>query len=77
MFLLTCVWIGAILMGMKRTTIWLSDLDRGAIALVRERYGISNDSDALRVAVHIIAKADRIKVADIRRVLRERKGQDQ
>ncbi len=42
-------------MAAKRASIFLADTDRAAIQTVRERYGLSTDSDALRLAVRILA----------------------
>lgn len=40
---------------MKRTTIFLGDADRNAIQTIKDRYGISSDSDAIRLALRVIA----------------------
>ncbi len=40
---------------MKRTTIFLGDADRAAIQTIKDRYGISSDSDAIRLALRVIA----------------------
>lgn len=40
---------------MKRTTIFLGDADRSAIQAIKDRYGISSDSDAIRLALRVIA----------------------
>ncbi len=40
---------------MKRTTIFLGDADRMAIQTIKDRYGISSDSDAIRLALRVIA----------------------
>lgn len=40
---------------MKRTTIFLGDADRTAIQAIKDRFGISSDSDAIRLAVRVIA----------------------
>lgn len=40
---------------MKRTTIFLGDPDRAAIQTIKDRYGISSDSDAIRLALRVIA----------------------
>ncbi len=40
---------------MKRTTIFLGDADRSAIQTIKDRYGISSDSDAIRLALRVIA----------------------
>lgn len=40
---------------MKRTTIFLGDADRIAIQAIKDRYGISSDSDAIRLAIRVVA----------------------
>lgn len=40
---------------MKRTTIFLAEADRNAIQTIKDRYGISSDSDAIRLALRVIA----------------------
>lgn len=42
------------------TTIRLDEADRAAIAEVRERYGVATDSDAIRLAVRLVARAPRV-----------------
>ncbi len=46
----------------KRTTIWLDDTDRAALAKVRERYGVATDSDAIRLALRLLAESQRVNV---------------
>ena len=46
----------------KRTTIWLDEADRAALAQVRERYGVASDSDAIRLALRLIAESKRVNV---------------
>jgi hypothetical protein len=53
----------------KRTTIWLDDTDKAAIAVIKERYGAASDSDAIRLAVRLLAGSKRV---DIRNGQRER-----
>jgi len=45
-------------MGMKRTTIWLNEEDRKAIQAIRGKYGLGNDSSAIRLALRILASSD-------------------
>jgi Arc/MetJ family transcription regulator len=40
---------------MKRTTIFLGDVDRTAIQTIKDRYGVSSDSDAIRLALRVMA----------------------
>ncbi len=44
----------------KTTTIRLDDADRQAIAVIRQRYGVASDSDAIRLAVRVVAESRRI-----------------
>ena len=46
----------------KRTTIWLDAADRAALARVRERYGVATDSDAIRLALRLLAESQRVHV---------------
>jgi Arc/MetJ family transcription regulator len=46
----------------KRTTIWLDDADRAAIVTIRQRYGVASDSDAIRLAVRLVAESKRVDV---------------
>jgi Arc/MetJ-type ribon-helix-helix transcriptional regulator len=51
----------------KRTTIWLDEADRAAIAIIRERYGVASESDAIRLAVRLLAESKRVDIRDGRR----------
>jgi Arc/MetJ family transcription regulator len=51
--------------GMKRTTIFLGDQDREAIRLVQHRYGVSTDSDAIRLALRVLAEAKEISISPL------------
>lgn len=42
------------------TTIRIDEADRDAIAQVRARYGVATDSDAIRLALRLVARAERI-----------------
>jgi hypothetical protein len=46
----------------KRTTIWLDESDRAALAKIRERYGVASDSDAIRLALRLLAESKRVNV---------------
>jgi hypothetical protein len=46
----------------KRTTIWLDDADRTAITTIRERYGVASESDAIRLAVRLLADSKRVDI---------------
>jgi len=53
----------------KLTTIRLDETDRAAIETVKERYGVASDSDAIRLALRLLAESKRV---DIQRGKRER-----
>ncbi len=40
----------------KKTTIYLDEQDRAAIATLKERYGVTSDSDTIRLALRLLAK---------------------
>jgi Arc/MetJ family transcription regulator len=44
----------------KRTTIWLDEADRAALVTIRERYGVASDSDAIRLALRLLAESKRV-----------------
>ena len=44
----------------KITTIRLDEADRQAIATIRQRYGVASDSDAIRLAVRLVAESKRV-----------------
>ena len=46
----------------KRTTIWLDEANRAALATVRGRYGVATDSDAIRLALRLLAESQRVNV---------------
>ena len=52
-------------MGVKRTTIWISDEDREAIRAVKVRFGVASDSDAIRLAVRVLAEAKEIGLSPL------------
>jgi hypothetical protein len=47
---------------MKRTSIFLAEEDRQAIETIKERYGISTDSDAIRLALRVLAESPMLKL---------------
>jgi len=40
----------------KKTTIYLDESDRQAIARIKQIYGITSDSDAIRLALRLTAE---------------------
>jgi Arc/MetJ-type ribon-helix-helix transcriptional regulator len=48
----------------KRTTIYLDESDRKAIALIKQAYGITSDSDAIRFALRLLAEKIQDKKSD-------------
>ncbi len=71
---LTMVYNYDILRGMKRTTIFLAEEDRAAIRRIQERYGVSTDSDAIRLAVRVLAEAETIAIAPLPQAAAKRKA---
>ena len=63
------VWRNAIRSLRKRTTIWLDEADRAAVATVRDRYGVATASEASRLALRLLAESHRVNVeaADTKR----------
>ena len=59
----------------KRTTIWLDEIDKAAIAAIKERYGAASDSDAIRLAVRILAESKRVDIRDGKRVQEREHGE--
>ena len=55
----------------KRTTIWLDEVDRAAITTVKVRYGVASDSDAIRLALRLLAQSKRVDIQN-----REQDGPD-
>jgi len=49
----------------QRTSIFLSGEDREAIRLVKERYGVSTDSDAIRLALRVLSQAKKIALSPL------------
>jgi len=47
---------------MNRTTIWLSSEDKKAIEVIKDKYGLDNNSAAIRLALRILAAS---KLAEI------------
>lgn len=50
---------------MQRTSIFLGDEDRAAIRTIQERFGVSTDSDAIRLALRVMAEATEIRIAPL------------
>jgi hypothetical protein len=48
----------------RRTTIWLDDADRAAIVTIKARYGAASDSDAIRLALRLLAESKRVDIRD-------------
>lgn len=46
----------------KSTTIRLDDADRAAIVTIRQRYGVASDSDAIRLALRLVAESKRVDI---------------
>jgi hypothetical protein len=50
---------------MRRTSIFLGDEDREAIRTIQARYGVSTDSDAIRLALRVLARAQDIGLSPL------------
>jgi hypothetical protein len=48
----------------KRTTIWLDEADRAAMATIKARYGTATESDAIRLAIRLLAESKRVDILD-------------
>ena len=59
----------------KRTTIFLGDEDRAAIRAIQERYGVSTDSDAIRLALRVLAQAREIGLAPLPEARQEQESE--
>ncbi len=46
----------------RQTTVRLNEQDRAAIATIRVRYGLESDSDAIRLALRILAESTRVDI---------------
>ncbi len=57
-----CMAVRYTLFMRKRTTVWLDEIDRAALATIRERYGVASDSDAIRLAVRLLAESKRVNL---------------
>jgi len=53
---------------MRRTTIFLADEDREAIRIIQQRFGVSTDSDAIRLALRVLAQARQIALEPLPQV---------
>lgn len=53
---------------MKRTNINLTEDDQQSIRIIRQRYGLTNDTAAIRLALHLIAqrKESKMKAVEIK-----------
>lgn len=49
----------------QRTSIFLGEKDREAIRAIQERYGVSTDSDAIRLALRLLAEAKEIGLSPL------------
>ena len=48
-----------------RTSIYLGEEDRAAIRTIQQRYGVSTDSDAIRLALRVLARARDLALAPL------------
>lgn len=52
-------------MNKKTTTIRLTEQDKAAIAAIREQYGLSSDSEAIRFALHTMWRELRLEASRV------------
>jgi len=45
--------------------VWLGDQDRVAITSVKRRFGVSTDSDAIRLSLRLLAEAEAIGITPL------------
>jgi Arc/MetJ-type ribon-helix-helix transcriptional regulator len=48
----------------KRTTIYLDESDRQAIMTIKQTYGVTSDSDAIRLALRLLSEKTQEKKSD-------------
>lgn len=48
----------------KKTTMYLDETDRHAIALIKQHYGVTSDSDAIRLALRLTAEKAQARKAE-------------
>ena len=46
----------------KLTSIRLDETDRAAIEKIKARYGVARESDAIRLALRLVAEAKRVDI---------------
>ena len=44
--------------------MWLDEADRAAIATIKERYGAATESDAIRLAIRLLAQSKQVDIHD-------------
>jgi len=47
--------------------IWLDEADRVGIATIKERYGTGTESDAIRLAIRLLAHSKQVDIHDGKR----------
>ena len=50
---------------MKRTSIFLADKDFDALKIIQSKYGVSTASDAIRLAIRVLAHAENISISPL------------
>ena len=58
-------YVAMIYMLVRRTSIFLADEDRAAIRVIQERFGVSTDSDAIRLALRVLSQAKEIALSPL------------
>ena len=59
------VYAPMIHLDVKRTSIFLGDEDRAAIHNIQKRFGVSTDSDAIRLALRVLAQTRQLELDPI------------
>lgn len=49
-------------MGMKRTTIFMDDRDYECVEIIKDVYGVSTASDAIRLALRILVNVQNFQI---------------
>ena len=47
---------------MNRTSVFVGPEDRAAIEIIKQRYGVATESDAIRLALRVLAASPMLKI---------------
>jgi hypothetical protein len=59
----------------QRTSIFLGDEDRAAIRMIQDRFGVSTDSVAVRLALRVLAQAKELSISPLPREVAHHEGE--